>query len=79
MLHRELTMSWSTGRSPTLCARPRSSSKAGGATTRHARLFIYHEENGSVLHRYWTNACQNCALKQKLHHRKGATDHSMGA
>jgi transposase len=28
---------------------------------------VYHftnQENGLTLHRYWTNACQNCAIKQ---------------
>ena len=41
----------------------------------------YHytnEENGLVLRRYWTNACQSCA-QAALHHRQGATDHPMGA
>jgi hypothetical protein len=41
----------------------------------------YHytnEENGLVLRRYWTNACQSCAQAQ-LHHRQRATDHPMGA
>ena len=37
------------------------------------------EENGLVLRRYWTNACQSCAIKNALHHRQGATDHPMGA
>src|SRR6201981_4018684 len=34
----------------------------------------YHytnEENGLVLRRYWTNACQSCAIKQ-VHHWQGA-------
>ena len=35
-------------------------------------------ENGLVLRRYWTNACQSCAIKNSLHHRQGATDHPMG-
>ena len=42
----------------------------------------YHytnEENGLVLRRYWTNACQSCAINAKLHHQQGATDHAMGA
>src|ERR1700716_3699330 len=34
-----------------------------------------HEENGLVLHRYWTNARDQA----QLHHRQGATDHPMGA
>ncbi len=28
---------------------------------------VYHytnQENGLTLHRYWTNACRNCAIKQ---------------
>ena len=31
---------------------------------REARLPLYNEENGLVLRRYWTNACQSCAIKQ---------------
>ena len=38
-----------------------------------------NEENGLVLRRYWTNACQSCAIKAQLHHRKRATGHPMGA
>ena len=47
---------------------------AKGSTYRYTT-----EENGLVLRRYWTNACQSCAIKQQLHHRQGATDHPMGA
>ena len=32
---------------------------------REARLPLTNEENGLVLRRYWTNACQSCAIKQR--------------
>src|ERR1700730_14672251 len=37
-----------------------------------------NEENGLVLRRYWTTACQRCAIQASLHHRQRATDHAMG-
>jgi transposase len=37
------------------------------------------EENGLVLRRYSTNACQRCCRQAELHHRQGAEDHPMGA
>ena len=37
------------------------------AGERLARHFT-NEEHGLVFHRYWTNTCQSCSLKPKLHH-----------
>jgi hypothetical protein len=42
----------------------------------------YHytnEENGLVLRRYWTNACQGLRRQAHLHHCQGAADHPVGA
>jgi hypothetical protein len=42
----------------------------------------YHytnEENGLVLRRYWSNALPELRPQAKLHHRRGAKDHPMGA
>ncbi len=44
----------------------------------------YHytnEENGLVLHRYWTNACQSCAIKhssEKMRQRRETVEHPFG-
>ena len=42
----------------------------------------YHytnEEDGKTLRRYWTTACQACALKSKCTTGQGATDLALGA
>jgi hypothetical protein len=42
----------------------------------------YHytnEEHGLVLHRYWTNACQELRHQVELNNRQGTKDHPMGA
>lgn len=38
-----------------------------------------NEEDGLILRRYWTNACQRLPYQEKLHQRQGATHHPMGA
>jgi hypothetical protein len=43
---------------------------------------IYHftnEEDGKTLRRYWTTACQCCALKGPVHDRQRTTDLTLGA
>ena len=40
----------------------------GSRTTPAGEKLAYHytnEENGLALRRYWTNACQSCAIKQR--------------
>ena len=37
------------------------------------------EEQGLVVHRYWTNVCQTCQIKAHCTTGKGAPDHPMGA
>ena len=49
---------------------------------RPAKSSTYHytnEENGLMLRRYWTSACQTCAIKRQLHAGQRAPDHPMGA
>jgi hypothetical protein len=38
-----------------------------------------NEEDGKTLRRYWTTACQTCALKARCTPGKGAPDIAVGA
>ena len=37
-----------------------------------------NEENGLVLHRYWSNACRTCALKNLVHEGPATPHHALG-
>jgi hypothetical protein len=56
----------------------------GAAVMRAEALsrITYHytnEEEGRTLRRYWTTACQSCALEEQVHNRQGAADLTIAA
>ena len=47
---------------------------------RRAAEYYYHQRmKWAELRRYWTNACQTCALKSRCTTSRGAPDHAVGA